>query len=443
MPGACAGLVLLVLVAAGCDLFFPPQTTAITLAPASGVVGTEVMIVGTGFGASQDGSEISFGGVEAAVASWSDTSITARVPLLPTPGGNPNDVAVVVTVGGEVVGAGTFAVVRGILYVADRGPVHVICLANPDGSDFFDLTSDGVAGWPQWSPDGTKIAFLRDIAGDQEIYVVSADGTGESRLTDDIALDQFPAWSPDGTEIVFQTNRDGNYEVYVMDADGDRQINLTRHPDFDGWPSFSPDGTKILFYSMWPLGIHVHAEGEAAATAKLTMESYDVMVMDAEGTEITNLSHISGSDWFPIWSPDGAKIAFQSDRDGIGEVFCMDADGSDQENLTQNPDPDGGPAWSPDGMRIAFVSLRDGNPEIYVMNADGSGQSRLTDNDAWDAGPSWSPDGTQIAFESARVGDYLVYVMDADGSDVRRLTSETSAYPVWTESRWLPARPQL
>ena len=68
----------------------------------------------------------------------------------------------------------------------------------------------------------------------------------------------------------------------------------------------------------------------------------------------------------------------------------MNADGSGQTRLTDNPADDGRPIWSPDGSRIAFASDRDGNWEIYVMNADGSGQTRLTDNPAWDFSPSWS-----------------------------------------------------
>jgi hypothetical protein len=80
------GLALLVLAVGGCDLFLPPAATTVTIVPASGVVGTQVTIVGTGFGMSQGGSEVSFGGLEAAVLSWRDTSITARVTQPPETG---------------------------------------------------------------------------------------------------------------------------------------------------------------------------------------------------------------------------------------------------------------------------------------------------------------------------------------------------------------------
>jgi Tol biopolymer transport system component len=433
------GLLLLVLALAGCDWFAPPLPPTVTLVPASGAVNTRVTIVGTGFGASQAGSAVSFNGVAASVLSWSDTSISVRVPVLPTPGGESTVAPVVVTVGGEIAGTGTFTVLRGILYVAERWLNQVICLANPDGSESIDLTTSGVARWPQWSWDGTRIAFMRNFEGNEEIYAMDADGTDELRLTNNLALDQFPAWSPDGANIVFQSNRDGNYEVYVTDADGGSPINLTRHADVDAWPSWSPDGTKILFYSMRPPVLHI--SGDVRPTVIFDGDNLEVMVMDPDGSDVTDLSENLQTDWFPFWSPDGTKIAFQSDRDGTGEIFSMASDGTNQRNLTGNPALDGGPAWSPDGTKIAFVSMRDGNEEIYVMNADGSGQMRLTNNAAWDAGPSWSPDGTQIAFESGRDGDYRVYVMDADGTDQRRLTHERSGYPVWTESRWVVARP--
>ena len=80
------------------------------------------------------------------------------------------------------------------------------------------------------------------------------------------------------------------------------------------------------------------------------------------------------------WSPNCSKIAFHSDRDGSYEIYVMDADGTDITRLTNNPADDGDPTWSPDGEQIVFHSNRSGSFEIYVMNADGSGQTRLTNN---------------------------------------------------------------
>jgi len=89
-----------------------------------------------------------------------------------------------------------------------------------------------------------------------------------------------------------------------------------------------------------------------------------------------------------------SKIAFSSKRDGNSEIYVMNADGSEQTNLTNNPNSDASPSWSPDGKKIAFESARDGGFEIYIMNADGSGQTILTNNPAqkWqDWHPRWSP----------------------------------------------------
>ena len=91
----------------------------------------------------------------------------------------------------------------------------------------------------------------------------------------------------------------------------------------------------------------------------------------------------------PAWSPDGKKIAFDSDRDGNWEIYVMNADGSNPINLTNNNGVDWYSTWSPDGRKIAFSSNRDGNFQIFVMNADGSNPIRLTKNKAWDEDPAW------------------------------------------------------
>jgi len=118
------------------------------------------------------------------------------------------------------------------------------------------------------------------------------------------------------------------------------------------------------------------------------------------------------------WSPTASKIAFMSDRNGNRDIYLMNADGSELQNLTNTPHPEGRPEWSPDGSRIAFMSNREGNFnlgnfQVYVMNADGSGQARLTSYyDSVIDDLKWSPDGTQISFRRGKTGtDNEVYVI--------------------------------
>ena len=250
------------------------------------------------------------------------------------------------------------------------------------------------------------IAFQSNRDGNYEIYVMNADGSGQTDLTNNPAYDWTSAWSPDGTKIAFSSNRDGNKEIYVMNADGSSPTRLTYNTADDQYPAWSPDGTKIAFESLRDGFMNIY-------------------MMNADGSGQTRLTNnpASAGDQHPSWSPDGKKIAFTSNRDGNGECYVMNADGSGQTRLTNNPAEDGWCAWSPDGTKIAFESKRDGNNEIYMMNADGSGQTRLTNNPADDSGSEWSPDGSKIVFNSNRDGNTEIYVMYANGSGQTRLTN--------------------
>jgi Tol biopolymer transport system component len=279
---------------------------------------------------------------------------------------------------------------------------------------------------------GGVIAFVSERDGDQEIYIMNADGSDQRRLTNDPSANGWPNWSPDGKQMAFQSNRSGALNIYVMDvlggsqADESKVSQLTNSlPGRGGsWePAWSPDGKWIVY------------------SAQQTSGS-DIFLVNLDGTGRQRLTENKAIDGCPTWSPDGKQIAFFSDRDGNWEIYVtlaphasagVNADGSNVRRLTNHPGQDHSPAWSPDGARIAFVSERDGNEEIYLMNPDGANLRRLTHNKAEDWFPAWSPDGKRIVFSSNRDSNHEIYVMNADGSDQKRLTNNNAEDwgPVW------------
>jgi Tol biopolymer transport system component len=210
-----------------------------------------------------------------------------------------------------------------------------------------------------------------------------------------------------------------NNDIYIMNADGSNQTLLTSSIGGDFQAVWSPDGTKIAFTS--------NRDG-----------NNEIYVINVDGTNETRLTNHAGSDSAPAWSPDGTKIAFTSERDGDGdkEIWVMDADGTNLVQLTANTATDGGASWSPDGSKIVFQSTRDGGDyEIYVMDANGANQTRLTSEAGIDALGDWSPDGSKLLFYSERDSNREIYVMDADGSNQVRLTNDAG---IDMEAEWSP-----
>ena len=218
-----------------------------------------------------------------------------------------------------------------------------------------------------------KIAFTSERDGDEEIYVMNANGTNQTQLTNNDFADYAPCFSPDGSKIAFVSYPFGNSEICVMNADGTNQTQLTNNGFDDQYPCFSPDGSKIAYGSHRGL-------------------SDGIYVMNADGTNQIRLSIDGFWDYYPRFSADGSKIAFTSYRDGNGaEIYVMNANGTNQTRLTNNDFDDVAPCFSPDGSKVAFTSRRSGNYEIYVMNANGTSQTRLTANATTDSDPSWAP----------------------------------------------------
>jgi Tol biopolymer transport system component len=298
------------------------------------------------------------------------------------------------------------------------------------------------------SADGS-IVFSSSRDGDFDIYVMDEGGGNVRQLTrnagEDLreADDGGPVWSPDGSRIVYSSTRDhegdgsDNWEIYVMQADGSAQTRLTENEALEGDPTWSADGASILYARR-------SVPGESA---------FELALMRDDGTGPSTLLEIDGYG-SGAFSPDGSQLAFNRCDEEDCEIWVADADGSNARLLVDSRGWDGDPAWSPDGTRIAFMSNRDRNGtcffhdcvghngEIYVMNADASDQRRLTDDPGDDKFPTWSPDGARLAFAGLRdvegavdapEENYEIYVMDADGSDLRQLTDNTSWdwHPDW------------
>lgn len=287
---------------------------------------------------------------------------------------------------------------RWIVFHSDPAGDSRLSLMRPDGSDLTLLT-ETVAGHPfgAWSPDGSRVAFLSGSFGEGTVLVISADGSGESHVTDIEAYP--PDWSPDGTKLIFEAVEGG---IYSVEADGSA---LTEIADEGSGPMWSPDGTRIVFFS--------DADGNV-----------DIYVMDADGSDQERLTRDPADDVSPAWSPDGSGIAFVSERHGNTDLYVIDPDGSHERRLTEDLAPDEAFSWAPDGDRIAYVSYRRGakpesigigDAEVFVVGVRTGETRNVSRNRAWDGDPDWSPDGTRIVF-TRRTDHAEIYVMRADGS---------------------------
>jgi Tol biopolymer transport system component len=267
-----------------------------------------------------------------------------------------------------------------------------------------------------------RIAFASNRGGfDWNVWVMNADGTGATNLTQRAGFDSEPAWSPDGAKIAFA--RDNG--IAVMNADGSNVHVLVSYGFFPAW---SPDGSKIAF-----------------------SDNSGVVVMNADGSGPVHLTD-QNLDYRPAWSPDGAYIAFDrwaSFANQTRAVFVMHSDGSDLHELTPDTVDSTSPRFSSDGRKIAFrraaeccsypglFSATGSAGGIATMNADGSAFTLLTPLGSFDDSPSWSPDGSTISFSrGSQFGGAKLYAMNAGGSSLTQLsdTPYSDQLPAWQPS---------
>jgi TolB protein len=251
------------------------------------------------------------------------------------------------------------------------GDAEIFTMA-ADGSDVIQVTRNGsFDAYPVWGPTG-RLAYVsnRGSGSTNEIWTSAPDGAGATRLTHNTWTDAYPAWTPGG-QVLFVSNPpvDGaggrlsqRGEIFRMDADGSGVTRLTNNLCEDHAPSASPDGTRITFAS----------DCGRAFTG--------VHVMSTDGSNVRALTHNADIEDWPTWSPDGNQIVYASTRDaGMlagGDIVVMNADGSAPHNLTRTVDVfEGLPWFSPIGStdqigrgHIAFGQVLADTRSITVLS---------------------------------------------------------------------------
>lgn len=205
-----------------------------------------------------------------------------------------------------------------------------------------------------------------------DIYRANSDGSNLIALTDNPKYDAEPIVSSDGKWLVFGSQREGDFDVYRMDVDGGNIRRLTDTAGYDGGPWISPDGSKIAWRA-W----HPQTEAEKAQWRNNMELDYiqstplDIWVMDADGSNKNRLTNNGATNWAPSWHPDGERIVFSSNMDDWREdlqtfghnfeIYLINIDGTGLERITYNKVFDSFPMFSPDGNKIVFGSNR--NPQ--------------------------------------------------------------------------------
>jgi len=228
----------------------------------------------------------------------------------------------------------------------------------------------------------------------------------------------WPTLSPDGRSVCFANALSGNMDIYVQRIGGHNPANLTKDsPDIDDQPAFSPDGARIAFHS--------------------TREGGGIFVMGATGESVRRVADFG---YTPTWSPDSRYLAVSDaifevpqSRPGFGKLWIISLeDGSKRELPTGDAVQ---PSWSPDGNRIAYWGVVEGGRrDLWTIAADGSAPpARVTDDPAIDWSPVWSPDGRALYFSSDRGGTMNVWRVAVD-SRSGRLAGEPQSVVVPAQS---------
>ena len=303
--------------------------------------------------------------------------------------------------------------------------------------------------------ENSRIAFVTDRDGNDEIYLMRVDGSELVNLTNNPANDVDPAWSLTGDKIAFASDRDGDFDIYVMDRDGSNVVQVTSHGGADRDPSWSPHGDRLVFASdrdpinagLWlvsPDGSNEVALTGTEPGAQTPAWSSHIRY----GSYVTSGQISSHPVWAaapgavaaifaidPAWSHAGNAQAYAKLKDGQYELFVV-KDGA-RRRLTTHAADDREPSWAPSDTRLVF--RRDDN--IHLLDIDTLVTTEVSSSAAVDRDPAWSPYidmppdprlNTKIAYVGSTEHSYRgIYIVDYDGTDAHWIVRHAD-HPAWS-----------
>jgi len=223
-------------------------------------------------------------------------------------------------------------------------------------------------------PDRSK-GYVWKLFDEFDIFMADADGSNVVQLTNSSKYDAEATISPKGDKIVFTSTRDGDPELYVMDLDGSNQTRITFEKGYDGGAFFSPDGNKIVFRASRP-----ETEDELKDYDELVKDNllrptkFEIFVVDADGSNMKQVTNLGRASFAPFFHPGGEKIIFSSNYGAKNprdfNLFIINIDGTGLDQLTFSGTFDGFPMFSNDGKYLVFASNRfnkkDGDTNVFI-----------------------------------------------------------------------------
>jgi TolB protein len=268
--------------------------------------------------------------------------------------------------------------------------------------------------YPSASAEGSKVVFQSNRTGSNQIFIMNLEDGKLRQLGDFERGAETPVFSPDGQSIVFDVYvGENNNDVFTINTDGSDLKQLTDSPGYDGHPRWSADGRRIVFNS---------DRTSPDLSVGWSDRWHEIFSMKADGSDVQQHTRCKAVCTFGSLSPDNKSVLYRKVIQAAGfnwelgnieknsEIFIADINGSNAVNISNNAAFDGWPVFSPDGKRVAFASNRSGparTGQIWLMNTDGTGLQQLSKGPWSHAQPAWGFDGKTIyAYQLTETADY-------------------------------------